>query len=733
MVTILVLAASAGCAGAQFGSFVSVTVDADQSYALLRVTSRLGVPHRLLIEVDKGPPIVLDHTDRAPQLLVHTSDIISRLYNVGTPIAVKVVAVLFSGGDERSLVLHDASVVIKQGRGAGIQILAGYDYTLPEWVEQTPGCALIANGPLNHHANIIQEDPFWAVTWVPKWSWIQPTDSGIWNWQVTDAKYAAAESGGYGIDVSLYMNVVNGLSGSAADSTWVPDWVFDPVVDRGLGIDRDLDTFETSLEVYLPVWHEGLQAAQEALIDAFISRYKDSPAFFAIRIGGVSDSTGEEWSFGPATADSIYAAGGTSDGMVDWAKGRIDAYASALGDDKHRASWAGTYQTAWWFSGPDDPDIPWRHASRVIARYVEEVGVGQRHGNIEYQWYKRGMPGYLYPEWPVGEPRISAAYDSTFIQRIVAGPVDTFDYRHGYLWADDDHPRAGGITYYGDENEEYGHKDSYVNTYGPAEDHPDRYHQSMYAALQMRMRQLWVNRTEWPLIEPGVYHGIDYDRPLTEYVKMSLGKTIDDSPDAFTRLLSAPASSMYIGGQDVVGYNSRTGVHLMRNMERWIWQRDVPAGEGTLGGITVPVDKRMRAYNSLTLSGDDQWITALKGDYFARRTDVATDNPAMYFHVRDGFSVSDPVEVRVTYRDAGTGTWRLDYETATGVASTGTITNTDSGDMMTAVFLAYGLTLTGYWESPDYEFGFNLRLFAEDDDLHVYLVRLTRWLDGPLN
>jgi len=597
---------------------------------------------------------------------------------------------------------------------------ADYDYALPEWVDQTPGTALIASGPLASDDRITQEEGDWARTYVPKWGDIQPTGPDSYTWTNVDNVLDTAVSGGYKVHMTLYTSAIRPIDEDYDHLWWVPQWVFAPEVEGGLGVDFETWTFQTANEIYVVGWHPDVRAASEAFIEEFVSRYAGHAGLYSINVGAISYSTGEEWAFNEALQNIIYDdLESDYETLVDWVKGRMDAYESGAGENKRKVSWVGGFNSNWWVPPYTTGGTRALSVTRLLLQAARYRGFGNRYGNLDRQWANIGISGFTDSE-----------YDSAFAQYVIRGSDTVFDHRHGYLCTDDSHPVISSDVVFFDENEGYGHAWIDDNKFGPVTDHPSRFHITMLRAVSKRLRAIWVNSTEWPDIEPGVFHGIDYDRPLTEYVRLSLGKLIDTSPDAWSRLLSTPASLRYVGGSDVVGYNGTTGLHLLRNVERWLLQRDVAADVGLAGGITVPVDRRSRTFEAEVLSSAHN-ISANRADYFGRRTDIATGNPCVYFHIEDGFDVTGPVEIRVTYRDTGSGIWWLEYDTGSGFTTTHRIFNQDTDTMQTVLFEIDSIDAAGGWQTDDYDFDFPLRLVATEEDLHVYLVRLTRWLDGP--
>jgi hypothetical protein len=114
--------------------------------------------------------------------------------------------------------------------------------------------------------------------------------------------------------------------------------------------------------------------------------------------------------------------------------------------------------------------------------------------------------------------------------------------------------------------------------------------------------------------------------------------------------------------------------------------------------------------------------------FFARRTDRASGNNYIYFDVDSGFAPASERRfmIAVTYRDAGTTAWRLEYSTATAAnVPTPTVTNTNTGTLKTAIFTLSDVSFRNAQED-----GMDFRIFnGGSADVIVRSVRVIR--GGP--
>ncbi len=274
----------------------------------------------------------------------------------------------------------------------------------------------------------------------------------------------------------------------------------------------------------------------------------------------------------------------------------------------------------------------WRYLGRddysnLALRLVHDawaMGAGNRSSAIEY-----------YNTW-LNEPALGQSVDE-----------------NGYLKVDETVAPISSVRFFGDENEEYG--EQWVWRFGSQAGEAQRYRFSLLRALQMRMRFLWTS------------DGAEAVNPaLSHYVGMSLGQSVTTSADAWAYLRESPVGN----------FHSAPGV--IRNFERYLTQRDLP------GGITVATQRCFREFNagSHHLSGADDWY-----DDLARRTDLASNNPYIYFDLDDRFLVSGETQVKVEILDNSSATWHLEYlNRRNEMTVTNSFHNRDDGKVRTVTF-----------------------------------------------
>jgi hypothetical protein len=151
--------------------------------------------------------------------------------------------------------------------------------------------------------------------------------------------------------------------------------------------------------------------------------------------------------------------------------------------------------------------------------------------------------------------------------------------------------------------------------------------------------------------------------PLYDYMRLTMGKHADDSPDAWVALRQyarAPIDSWVDGEQDLT--------ENIRNFERWLVQREVQPDGRTIATQRVNPPPEFAETNG--------------GSFEALRTDRATGNNYIYFGVDDRFINSGPtrVQIKVTYLDNFSGRWHIEYDAADGNAYKQTVHQTNAND-----------------------------------------------------
>jgi hypothetical protein len=150
------------------------------------------------------------------------------------------------------------------------------------------------------------------------------------------------------------------------------------------------------------------------------------------------------------------------------------------------------------------------------------------------------------------------------------------------------------------------------------------------------------------------------------------------------------------------------------NFNFWLFQRDDMAG-----GQTVA------AWN----------VTSAKEGRYIRRTDQSTANPYMLFQVLNPsafYNSPGQVTVKVTYRDNGTDSWKLSYDSTTGPKDAGTVQKTNTNTWKTASYVltdarfGNGYGPGGAGPSADIKID-----CLNDGDEYIHMVEVLRSSSGP--
>ena len=220
-------------------------------------------------------------------------------------------------------------------------------------------------------------------------------------------------------------------------------------------------------------------------------------------------------------------------------------------------------------------------------------------------------------------------------------------------------------------------------------------------ALQLRVNHLYV--------VPEDSHLDDFPA-LWSWVRRSLGQTAYTSADAWAALREAEDTYWYDDDS-----HTWAGKPWVKNLERWLGQRDA-AGHLSRRGT-----------ESFTGVVADENGTAYEG----RRTHLAAGQPALALDVDDRFlprGRSFAVDLKVTFRDAGTGSFRVEYPTGGGPVLSDAVVYTGDGAWKTATWRLDAALWDGSLAA-----GADLRLVASGADLEARFVRLVkRAPDGVL-
>ncbi len=293
-------------------------------------------------------------------------------------------------------------------------------------------------------------------------------------------------------------------------------------------------------------WDDTYFQAIAPLARALGAAYADDPRLEALYLGfgdgqksgPTCDSDDDGWGEFWMTEDEIREAEtrfGFSAQVMDTAARRlIDLFATAFGDNAGKLAFTNIALF------DDATNSPYNDVVRNLGPYLESRGVGMRNGEIE-TWlrYVGTQFGAKLTPAPGNTARLST--DEAFARRI-------------------------GARHWGDENEFYGPEDYVLESTGPYANQGYRFYVSSMRGLQMRYNHVGIHLD--PMLElptlPWNPQG------LLIYQARVLGRTIEDTPDAFTMLGERYLRADFMHGPITRDATIHDGMLKVRGVERWL-------------------------------------------------------------------------------------------------------------------------------------------------------------------
>lgn len=220
-----------------------------------------------------------------------------------------------------------------------------------------------------------------------------------------------------------------------------------------------------------------------------------------------------------------------------------------------------------------------------------------------------------------------------------------------------------------------------------------------YAVRQANLKSLQL-RMNWMYVVPGPSYLAEYPEQW-DWVRLSLGQTAQTSADAWAALRDA--EDTYWANNEPGRFadeSAWTTKPYVRNLERWLVQVDLP------GYVAHRTDVDLHSQVFESDNGDA---------YEGLSTSVADGDTGFAFQLDDRFVTSSPLLAKVTFLDAGTGSFTVD----TGAGSSAAIERTGSGEWRTAT-----VALPALVDGADWDLRVSLATGA--DDLVVRFVRVIR-------
>ncbi|PIE91399.1 MAG: hypothetical protein CR997_01015 [Acidobacteria bacterium] len=313
------------------------------------------------------------------------------------------------------------------------------------------------------------------------------------------------------------------------------------------------------------------------------------------------------------------------------------------------------------YTGEDYPWGPWNGQADFLARDAVLAGCGIRTGITEvFNFHLNHTPAYGASIAPDGHIVVDENWPLLNDGRVIAAENECFT-ACGYAVSD--------VSY--------------------------AVKMANLKALQLRVNYLYV-------VPEDSY--LDTYAEHWEWVRLSLGRRAEDSPDAWVALREF--QDKYWEYDDSHQWQDKPWIH---NFERWLVQKDI----GT---------------NGQTRRGTDMRVGEVDPDngtsYEGRRTHHANGQDYIYFYVDDlflnGFCPS--IQLKVTYPDTGHAQWTVEYFNGSGMVQTPVVVNQDTGEVKTASFGIQGIDLNGSLPNQA-----DFRIYnGGAEDLEVRFVRMIK-------
>ena len=315
------------------------------------------------------------------------------------------------------------------------------------------------------------------------------------------------------------------------------------------------------------------------------------------------------------------------------------------------------------YTGEDYPFSSWGAQDDLLARDAVAYGTGVRTGITEvFNFHLNQIPAYGTTIDPNGYLATDESWNAFHRGRVRASENECYD--------------ACGFTV------------------PPA---------LRYYAIKMSNLRALQMRLNWLYVVPTDSHMDDHP-VLWDWVRRSLGQSVYRSADAWAALRDAE-DTYWIDDPT----HSWAGKPWVKNLERWLVQRDAP------GAVS------RRGTETFTDVLDPSNGTAYEG----RRTHLAAGQGALELHVDDRFLPENrafAVDLKITFRDAGAGSFRVAYPAAGGVVLSDVVSYTGSNLWKTATYRLDAALWNGTLAH-----GADLRLEATGPaDLEVRFVRLLK-------
>ena len=288
----------------------------------------------------------------------------------------------------------------------------------------------------------------------------------------------------------------------------------------------------------------------------------------------------------------------------------IDIYANAFGEYKNKLAFTNIGTLFTYGKGSE----PYNQNLKTIAQYALKNGLGNRDGAIE-RWM-------------------------SYTDKVYGSVFTTMSDGSCLLDMDEQYMRKLKGRYWGTENEFYGNKDYVTSSMGPYENHPYRFLISSLRTLQMRRNFMSISNMR-------EMNHVDYKIPeFLKYLSLTMGKQIEDTPDAFVLMGERYIDPSRLTDQmDVACVKNNKKSVAVRSFGRWLTESPQNTQIENKPALKVQMPKSENYwYQSFYLP------EGIDYEYFAREAKLFS------FNLNDELSLKRckngcEVEVKATFKD----------------------------------------------------------------------------------
>ena len=436
--------------------------------------------------------------------------------------------------------------------------MPGFDWSLPASVKQESYSGLIAEDPNSPPA---AKNSFLIVRWDE--SNPQPNQFDFRRFE-KDFKRVAPKS----VLVRLEVN----------SQCEAPKWALDKIL--------------ISSEKSLIFWDKNYIELTRPFIQEFARKYASNPRIIGVQLGLADgefrgscddydnkDGWGEFWMSPQAIKEAEAKFGFNPDVFESSAKANIDLYINAFGDHVNKLAFTNF--------GPlftyGERSQKYNDKMLKIAQYSIAKGLGNRDGEIE-RWmsYTDKIYGSVIASMPDNSCRLD--FDEDYAEKISG-------------------------RYWGTENEFYGNKDYVIAVHGDYLNQPYRFLLSSLRSLQMRRNFMSISNDL-----NSIDHPVYKTQEFLQYLTKTLGKQIENTPDAFVVMGERYISAFRLEDhKDAECVRKNDDKIPIRSFGRWLTE----SPQNTLVKNAPAIKTRMKAEDHYW--GQEYYLPeGIDYEYFAR-------------------------------------------------------------------------------------------------------------------